>query len=188
MRRSGGAPWTSWPHTTPTSRPKERSSCSSGHLRQKAQRIRLKSMRFWSRRCLSCRSRRRRRSSPRPQEAAGERFICAPYTSRVRRVRRVTRKLDRRRKAETHGRRSETLAAVLLACKFYRVLGRRVKTRAGGLDLIAMTPSGVLCFVEVKARGSESDAAEAVTARQRARIARAAALYLGPPPTLRHQC
>jgi len=99
----------------------------------------------------------------------------------------VTRKLDRGRKAETHGRRSETLAAVLLACKFYRVLGRRVKTRAGELDLIAMTPSGVLCFVEVKARGSESDAAEAVTARQRARIARAAALYLGARPSLRHK-
>jgi len=99
----------------------------------------------------------------------------------------VTRKLDRRRKAETHGRRSETLAAVLLACKFYRVLGRRVKTRAGELDLIAMTPFGVLCFVEVKARGSESDAAEAVTARQRARIARAAALYLGARPSLRHK-
>jgi putative endonuclease len=67
------------------------------------------------------------------------------------------------------------------------VLGRRVKTHAGELDLIAMTPSGILCFVEVKARGSESDAAEAVTIRQRARIARAAALYLGARPSLRHK-
>jgi len=99
----------------------------------------------------------------------------------------VPRKFDRRRKAETHGRRSETLAAVLLAFKFYRVLGRRVKTHAGELDLIAMTPSGILCFVEVKARGSELDAAEAVTDRQRARIARAAALYLGARPSLRHK-
>ena len=99
----------------------------------------------------------------------------------------MTRKLDPRRRAETHGRRSETLAAFLLACKFYRVLGRRVKTHAGELDLIAMTPSGILCFIEVKARGSESDAAEAVTVRQRARIARAAALYLGARPSLRHR-
>ncbi len=99
----------------------------------------------------------------------------------------MTRKLDPRRRAETHGRRSETLAAILLTCKFYRLLGRRVKTHAGELDLIAMTPSGILCFVEVKARGSESDAAEAVTIRQRARIARAAALYLGARPSLRHK-
>jgi putative endonuclease len=99
----------------------------------------------------------------------------------------VKRKLDRRRKAETHGRRSETLAAFLLACKFYRVLGRRVKTHAGELDLIAMTPSGILCFVEVKARDSELGAAEAITIRQRARIARAAALYLGARPSLRHK-
>jgi putative endonuclease len=76
---------------------------------------------------------------------------------------------------------------LLLVCKFYRVLGWRVKTHAGELDLIAMTPSGILCFVEVKARGSELDAAEAVTVRQRARIARAAALYLGARPSLRHK-
>jgi putative endonuclease len=65
-------------------------------------------------------------------------------------------KLERRQKAEAHGRRSETLAALYLACKLYRVIGRRVKTRAGELDLIAVSPSGVLCFVEVKARGLET--------------------------------
>jgi len=89
--------------------------------------------------------------------------------------------------AETHGRRSETLAALFLACKFYRVLGRRVKTRAGELDLIAVSPSGILCFVEVKARALENHAVEAVTARQRQRIARAAELYLGARPGLRHK-
>jgi putative endonuclease len=99
----------------------------------------------------------------------------------------MARKLEQRKAAETHGRRSETLAALLLACKFYRVIGRRVKTRAGELDLIAMSPAGVLCFVEVKARGLENDAVEAVTARQRQRIARAAELYLGARPSLRHK-
>jgi putative endonuclease len=99
----------------------------------------------------------------------------------------MIRKLKHRRAAETHGRRSESLAALLLTCKFYRVIGRRVKTRAGELDLVAKTPSGILCFVEVKARSLEQEAAEAVTARQRARIARAAELYLGARPGLRHK-
>jgi putative endonuclease len=99
----------------------------------------------------------------------------------------MTRKRGNRQAAESHGRRSETFAALLLACKFYRVLGRRVKTRAGELDLIAMSPSGVVCFVEVKARGLENDAVEAVTAKQRQRIARAAELYLGARPSLRHK-
>jgi putative endonuclease len=96
-------------------------------------------------------------------------------------------RLHRRKAAESHGRRSEAFAALLLACKFYRVIGRRVKTRAGELDLIAISPSGVLCFVEVKARELANDAVEAVTSRQRQRIARAAELYLGARPSLRHK-
>lgn len=96
-------------------------------------------------------------------------------------------KLEHHRAAETRGRRSETLAAMFLICKFYRVMGRRVKTHAGELDLVAMAPSGVLCFVEVKARAGEQEAAEAVSVRQRARIARAAELYLGARPGLRHK-
>jgi putative endonuclease len=99
----------------------------------------------------------------------------------------MTDKLERRKAAETRGRRSETLAAFSLVCKFYRVIGRRVKTRAGELDLIALSPSGVLCFIEVKARGLENDAVAAVGLRQRARIARAAALYLAARPGLRHK-
>ena len=93
----------------------------------------------------------------------------------------------RRQAAESHGRRSEILAALWLSCKFYRVLGRRVKTHLGELDLIAMSPRGAVCFVEVKARALEGAAAEAVTFRQRARIVRAAALYLGARPKLRHK-
>ena len=92
-----------------------------------------------------------------------------------------------RRAAEAHGRRSEFWAALWLACKLYRVLGRRVKTHLGELDLIALSPDGILCFIEVKARALEGAAAEAITARQRSRIARAAALYLGAHPALRHK-
>jgi putative endonuclease len=93
----------------------------------------------------------------------------------------------KRRAAEIHGRRAETLAALLLSCKLYRVLGRRVKTHAGELDLVALSPSGMICFVEVKARECEELAASAIGFGQRARIARAAELYLGARPALRHK-
>ena len=93
----------------------------------------------------------------------------------------------KRRAAEFHGRRAELIAALLLSCKLYRVLGRRVKTRAGGLDLVALSPSGMICFVEVKARRREELAAEAIGFGQRARIMRAAELYLGARPALRHK-
>lgn len=90
----------------------------------------------------------------------------------------------RRQAAEKRGRRSESFAALLLRLKGYRILARRVRTRAGEIDLIARAPSGVVCFVEVKARADETLAADALGARQQARIARAAALYLASRPEL----
>ena len=91
-----------------------------------------------------------------------------------------------RKAAESLGRRAETLAVLWLTCKFYRVLGRRVRTPVGEIDLVAKTPGGVLCFVEVKMRASTAAATEAVSPRQRQRIERAAALYMGARPALRH--
>ena len=94
---------------------------------------------------------------------------------------------EKRRVAETLGRRSEFFAALALACKFYRVIGRRVRTPAGEIDIVAVSPSGLLCFVEVKGRRNPRDAADAVGNRQRDRIARAADLYLRSRPALRHK-
>jgi putative endonuclease len=91
-----------------------------------------------------------------------------------------------RKRAERSGRNAESLAALWLACKFYRVLGRRVRTPVGELDLVARSPSGTLCFVEVKARESADLASEAIGFRQRDRITRAAALYMAARPALRH--
>jgi putative endonuclease len=92
-----------------------------------------------------------------------------------------------RRVAESHGRSAEIRAAFLLLCKLYRILARRVKTPVGEIDLVALSPSGVLCFIEVKARAAETAAAEAISQRQRSRIARAAALYIAGRPGLRHK-
>jgi putative endonuclease len=89
-----------------------------------------------------------------------------------------------RQAAESRGRSSETLAAWLLRLKFYRILGRRVRTHAGEVDLIARSPSGVLCFIEVKARADDRVALESVGPRQRARIERAASLYVAGKPNV----
>ena len=89
-----------------------------------------------------------------------------------------------RRAAETRGRSSETLAAWLLRLKLYRILGRRVRTHAGEIDLVARSPRGVLCFVEVKARRDDRAALESVAPRQRARIERAASLFVAGKPNL----
>jgi len=89
-----------------------------------------------------------------------------------------------RRAAEKRGRRGETWAALLLMLKGYRILGRRVRTPAGEIDLIARAPGGVVCFIEVKAREQAQDAIESLRPRQRHRIARAASLYLAARPGL----
>jgi putative endonuclease len=93
-------------------------------------------------------------------------------------------RLSRRRLAERRGRRSETWAALVLLLKGYRILGRRVRTPVGEIDLIAQTPAGIICFIEVKARRVHDDAVLSLGARQQARIARAAALYLAGRPQL----
>lgn len=90
----------------------------------------------------------------------------------------------RRLAAERRGRRSETLASLLLRLKGYRILGRRVRNHAGEIDLIARAPGGPVCFIEVKARGGDVEAAEALGARQQARIARAAEIFLAARPGL----
>ena len=90
----------------------------------------------------------------------------------------------RRRSAERRGRSSETIAAWYLRAKLYRILGRRIRTRAGEIDLIALSPKGILCFIEVKARRVPAMALEAVMPKQQARIARAAEFYLSSRPRL----
>lgn len=81
----------------------------------------------------------------------------------------------RRRAAYRRGLAAESLAAMLLRVKGYRILARRARTPAGEIDLVARR-GRLFVFVEVKTRREGAD--EAVTARQRARIARAAEAWL----------
>jgi len=75
------------------------------------------------------------------------------------------------------GRASEWLAAVALLAKGYRILGRRVRTPYGEIDLVAVRGRR-LAFVEVKRRATRLDAAAAITPRQAGRIARAAEFWV----------
>ena len=90
----------------------------------------------------------------------------------------------RRRQAERRGRASELFAAIALMLKGYRIIGRRVRTHRGEIDLIARAPNGVVCFIEVKARDAPREAQESLGSRQQARIVRAAELYLAQWPGL----
>ena len=89
-----------------------------------------------------------------------------------------------RAQAQKRGHRSEAWAAWWLRLKGHRILGRRIKTHAGEIDLVTLSPFGPVCFIEVKARALARDAAEAVGPEQRTRIARAASLYLASRPAL----
>lgn len=79
--------------------------------------------------------------------------------------------------AEKRGRRSEWLAALALQLKGYRILGRRIRTPGGEIDLVAKR-GRLVAFVEVKARASRTLALESVHPRAQARISRAATLWM----------
>lgn len=82
-----------------------------------------------------------------------------------------------KRRAAAFGRRAETVAAVWLRLKGYRILARGARSGAGEIDLIA-TRGRRVAFVEVKARGDLAAAAQALSANQRRRIQRAAEGFL----------
>lgn len=86
-----------------------------------------------------------------------------------------------RRRRDARGRLAEALATLLLRAKGYRILAARYRTPVGEIDLIARRGRR-LAFVEVKRRASLGEAAEAITPRQQARIARAAAFWLAGHP------
>ena len=77
------------------------------------------------------------------------------------------------------GSRAEDLAATLLEARGYRIVERNWRRPEGELDLVA-EDRGVLVFVEVRSRTGEERGhpLETVNARKRARVARAARLYL----------
>ena len=75
--------------------------------------------------------------------------------------------------AERRGRQAERIAAWWLRLKGWSILARRLRTRAGEIDLIARR-GNMVAFVEVKARRTEALLEEAIDERRLARVAAAA--------------
>lgn len=83
-----------------------------------------------------------------------------------------------RRGAERRGRVAEWMAMLFLMAKGYRILGHRLRTPYGEVDLAAWK-QGVLVIVEVKARSTYEAGIFAVTPSAQQRIARAAEVLAG---------
>jgi putative endonuclease len=83
-----------------------------------------------------------------------------------------------RAKAERRGRVAEWAAMLFLLCKGYRILGHRLRTPYGEVDLAAWK-NGILVIIEVKARRSYVAGAYAVTPMSQQRIVRAAQTLAG---------
>jgi putative endonuclease len=81
------------------------------------------------------------------------------------------------------GRFAESLCSLFLRVKGYQILARNHREKVGEIDIIARRAS-VLAFVEVKARGSLTDAAESLGSKQRQRIVRAAQMFVAKNPPL----
>ncbi len=87
----------------------------------------------------------------------------------------------RGRRAWYRGRSAEWIGAAWLMAKGYRLLAWRYRTPAGELDMV-MRRGGTIAFVEVKARPTLTGAAEAISEKQRRRIANGAAHFIKHHP------
>ena len=87
----------------------------------------------------------------------------------------------RGRRAQVRGLVAEEAACAALGEDGWTVLGRRLRTPAGEVD-IAAERDGLLALVEVKARPTLADAAASIGPRQRARLMGAAAVLAADHP------
>lgn len=76
---------------------------------------------------------------------------------------------------------AEYAVCVYLMLRGYRVLKLRYKTKLGEVDIVACKGK-CLHFIEVKYRKKIMDAAESITPKARARIARSAQIYSAAYP------
>jgi putative endonuclease len=91
--------------------------------------------------------------------------------------------LAARRLAWRRGRSAEALCVWLLRLKGWRILARNLELPGGEIDILARR-GRVLAAIEVKTRARLEAAAEAVSRRQRRRIARALEGFLASRPDL----
>jgi putative endonuclease len=95
------------------------------------------------------------------------------------------RRRDRGLKGRNDGRFAEIVAAMLLMAKGYQILGFRLRTREGEIDLLARR-GRKLCIIEVKRRATVEQALEALSPAQQQRLLRAGRTLAARRPALRH--
>ncbi len=93
----------------------------------------------------------------------------------------TTRATARGFRAHASGLDAEVIACAALERDGWRVLGRRLRTPAGEIDVVAER-DGLVAFVEVKQRPTLAGAAAALSARQRLRLMAAAEILLALNP------
>ena len=86
-------------------------------------------------------------------------------------------------KSRRLGHRSDWLAAAWLMLKGYQLLGFRLKTRSGEIDILARRGT-VLAVVEVKRRATTEQALMALSAEQHERLLSAGRAVLRQRPSL----
>lgn len=79
------------------------------------------------------------------------------------------------------GKQAEDMATAYLEAKHYTTLARRMRTRYGEIDIIALSGTTVV-MVEVKMRKHLEDYRDAVTPRQQKRINQSALMYIAEHP------
>jgi putative endonuclease len=87
-------------------------------------------------------------------------------------------------KARNDGRAAEWLAAAYLMLKGYQILGFRLRTHQGEIDLLARR-GRILAVVEVKRRATLEQALDALDFAQRERLLRAGRTLAARRPALR---
>ena len=87
----------------------------------------------------------------------------------------------RGRAAQARGARAEQAAKAALVYYGWQILGERVRTPAGEIDIVAER-DGICSFVEVKARPTLYEAAYALTERQQKRLLAAGEILLAENP------
>jgi len=83
--------------------------------------------------------------------------------------------------AHQTGLSAESLCRLSLRLRFYNVVASRYRSPLGEIDIVAAR-GDTLALIEVKARPSQREAAEAIHHRQRERLQRAANDFLAKHP------
>jgi putative endonuclease len=84
-------------------------------------------------------------------------------------------------RAQASGVHAEAACCAALVAEGWSILGQRLRTQAGEVDLVAER-DGLLAIIEVKHRPTLSGAAGALSARQRARLLAAGEILLAAHP------